>query len=79
MAVITYILQRKDMIKIELPARKKLLLSIQETAEALGLAPRYVYNRIAPNAKDPFPIKAKRIGRRVLFDIRDIEAYVASL
>ena len=48
----------------------KRLLSIDETARMLGIAPRTIYNRIAPSAKSPFPIKAKRVGRRVLLGLR---------
>ena len=55
---------------------KKRLLSITETAEILGISPRTIYNGIAPRSKQPFPIKAKRVGRLVKFRIEDIEAYI---
>lgn len=57
----------------------KRLLTIEETAEYLGIAARTIYNQIAPKAKRKFPIKAKRVGRLVRFDIRDVERYIEAL
>jgi len=58
----------------ETPFRR--LLNVEETAQYLGLAPRTIYNAIAPKSKNPFPVKAKRIGKLVRFDIRDIDAFI---
>ena len=55
---------------------KKRLLSIEETAEILGISPRTIYNGVAPKAKRPFPIKPKRVGRLVKFRIEDVESYI---
>jgi excisionase family DNA binding protein len=57
----------------------KRLLSIKEAAVYLGLCPRTIYNAVAPKAKVPFPVKPKRIGKLVRFDIRDLDRYVDSL
>ena len=57
----------------------KRLLSIKETAIYLGLSPRTLYNAVAPKSKVPFPVKPKRIGKLVRFDIRDLDKYVDSL
>lgn len=57
----------------------KRLLSVREAATYLGLNPRTIYNQIGPRAKRPFPVKQKRIGKLVKFDIRDLEEYVESL
>lgn len=57
----------------------KRLLSVEETARYLGLSPRTIYNQIAPKSKRPFPVKAKRIGKLVKFDIRDLDRYVDTL
>ena len=57
----------------------KRLLSVEEAARYLGLSPRTIYNGIAPKSKNPFPVKAKRIGKLVKFDVRDLEKYVDSL
>ncbi len=57
----------------------KRLLSVEETANYLGLSPRTVYNMVARKSKRPFPVKPKRIGKLVKFDIRDLERYVESL
>jgi len=58
---------------------QKRLLSVEETAKFLGISVRTIYNQIGRKAKKKFPIKAKRIGRRILFDIRELESYVDSL
>ena len=63
--------------KIEGPSKR--LLSIGETATYLGLSPRTIYNAIAPKSPKPFPVKPKRIGKLVRFDIRDLDRYVDSL
>ena len=60
-------------------SRTKRLLSVEETASYLGLSPRTIYNGIAPKSKTPFPVKPKRIGKLVRFDIQDLETFVASL
>ncbi len=55
------------------------LLSVDETAEYLGISPRTIYNQIGRKAKRKFPVKAKRINSMVKFDIRDLDAYIDSL
>jgi len=57
----------------------KRLLSVKETAVYLGISDRTIYNQIHRRAKKKFPVKPKRIGKLVKFDIRDLERYVASL
>jgi predicted DNA-binding transcriptional regulator AlpA len=57
----------------------KRLLSVEETAKYLGISPRTLYNAVAPKSKNPFPVKPKRVGKLVKFDIRDLEKYVESL
>ena len=61
------------------PEPFKRLLSVDETAQYLGISSRTLYNQIGPNAKKKFPVRAKRVGRLVKFDIRDLEQYVDSL
>ena len=55
------------------------LLSVEATAARLGLAPQTIYNGISRKARTPFPIKAKRWGRKVLFDSKDVEQFIADL
>ena len=57
----------------------KRLLSVEETASYLGISDRTIYNQICRRAKKRFPIKPKRIGKRILFDINEIDQYVDSL
>ncbi len=60
------------------PERKR-LLPVEEAAAYLGLSPRTLYNGSARRSKDPFPVKPKRIGRKLLWDIRELDSYVDSL
>ncbi len=60
-------------------AMVKRLLSVEEAAVYLGLSPRTIYNGVAPSSSNPFPVKPKRIGKAVRFDIRDLDRYVDSL
>lgn len=57
----------------------KRLLSVEEAGIYLGISPRTIYNGIAPKSKKPFPLKPKRIGKLVRFDIRDLDTFVESL
>ena len=64
------------MVKAKIQPR---LLDINETARYLSLAPKTIRNRLGPKAPDPFPVQAKRVGRKVLFDRRDLDRYIDSL
>jgi predicted DNA-binding transcriptional regulator AlpA len=55
------------------------LWTVEQTAQYLGLKPRTIYNGIGRKAKKRFPIKPKRIGKAVRFDIEDIDRYLDSL
>jgi len=58
---------------------QKRLLNIVETAKYLGMSPRTLYNRVCRKSKNPFPVKPKRVGRSVRFDIYDLNEYVKKL
>ncbi|HPL66631.1 MAG TPA: helix-turn-helix domain-containing protein [Smithellaceae bacterium] len=66
---------KKDIESI--PLRR--LLSVEETAIYLGISARTIYNQLGRGSRTPFPIKPKRIGKLVRFDIVDIEKYVESM
>jgi hypothetical protein len=55
------------------------LLNVDETAKYLGIAPETLRNRLGPRAEHPFPVKPKRIGKRVLFDVKTLDAFVDAL
>ncbi|MGA1824118.1 MAG: helix-turn-helix transcriptional regulator [bacterium] len=59
--------------------QEKRLLSVEEAARYLGISVRTVYNQVGRKAKKKFPVKVKRIGKLVKFDIRDLDAYIESL
>ena len=66
---------RTDSIQI----KGRRLLSVKQAACYLGLAEKTIHNGTGRKAKKPFPIKFKRYGRRILFDIRDLEKFVDEL
>ena len=55
------------------------LMSVEEAAEYLNVSPRTLYNRIAPKAKNPFPVRPKRIGKLVKFDRIQLDEWIDSL
>ena len=55
------------------------LLNVEDAARYLGISPKTLRNRLGPRAVHPFPIKPKRIGKRVLFDVKALDAFVDSL
>lgn len=57
----------------------KRLLSVEETATYLGISPRTIYNQIGRKSKRKFPVKPKRIGKLVKFDIRDLDQYIEKI
>ncbi len=54
-------------------------MSVKEAAEYLSISPRTLYNRIAPKAKNPFPVRPKRIGKLVRFDRTQLDDWIDSL
>ena len=57
-------------------AMEKRMLGIKELSGYLGLSPQTVYNQLSAGT---FPIKTKRIGRLLKWDIRDIDHYLDKL
>jgi predicted DNA-binding transcriptional regulator AlpA len=58
---------------------EKLLLSVTETASYLGMARSTIYNKICRGSKRPFPVKPKRVGKSIKFDIRELDDYLNSI
>jgi len=57
----------------------KRLLTVQEAATYLGISPGHLYNAISTGAKKPFPVRPKRVGGAVRFDIRELDRYIEGL
>lgn len=55
---------------------KKRMLGVKELAEYLGLKAQTIYNKVAAGT---FPIKHRRIGRLLKWDILDVNVYLDSL
>lgn len=54
----------------------KRFYTVRETAQMLSISPQTIYNAISNKT---FPIKPKRLGKSVRFDIKDIDAFVESI
>jgi len=65
-----------QLIKQLIPKR---LFRVPEAAVYLGLAPRTIYNGIAPRSKQPFPVRFKKQGKVILFEKKDLDEYVDSI
>ena len=61
------------------PTTAKRLLTVKEAATYLNLSEQYIRNRLSKTAEQPFPVRPKRIGTAVRFDILDLEKYVDAL
>ena len=69
-------MKKETVIKREIKPR---MLSVDEAARYVGLAAKTIRNRIGPKAEKPFPVRPKRIGGRVLFDVKDLDQYLDAL
>lgn len=67
--------EKKDITR----ERKPRMLSVRESAGYLGIAEKTLRNKLGPRADNPFPVKPKHIGGRVLFDMKDINTYLDGL
>jgi len=54
------------------------LLTMMQSARFLNISVQTLYNRIAPKAKNPFPVQPIRIGKSVRFDIEDLKKFIES-
>ena len=57
----------------------KRLFSVEEAANYLGISPRTIYNGTGRKTQVPFHIPCKRWGKKILFDIKDLENFVSAL
>ena len=55
------------------------LLGLADAAAYLGISPKTIRNGLGPRAKQPFPVRPIRFGRRVLFDRADLDAFADGL
>ena len=54
----------------------KRMLDISDLATRIGLKPQTIRNKLNCGT---FPIKTKKIGRKLLWDIRDVDKFLDSL
>jgi predicted transcriptional regulator len=73
------VLEELKRLRAEIKVSNKAMLTVIEAAEYLGLSPKTIRNGVGPKAKDPFPIKPCRVGKRVFFRRSDLDRFVGSL
>ena len=54
----------------------KRMLNIKELSIRIGLKPQTIRNRLH---NGNFPIKTKRIGRKLLWDLKDVDRFLDGL
>ncbi|PKN66312.1 MAG: hypothetical protein CVU57_06475 [Deltaproteobacteria bacterium HGW-Deltaproteobacteria-15] len=54
----------------------KRMLDIKDLATVIGLRPQTIRNKLNCGT---FPIKTKKIGRKLLWDIRDVDKFLDAL
>ena len=55
------------------------MLSIEEVATRLGIAPQTIRNKLGPRAKKKFPIKPRKVCGSVRFRSDDVDKFILSL
>ncbi len=63
----------------ELSPIQRRLLSLEETAQFLGVSVRTLYNRCGKKSRNPLPFRVKRIGKLVRVDIVELLKYLESI
>jgi predicted DNA-binding transcriptional regulator AlpA len=66
-----------EVIIMENPQKR--WLGVEDAAEYMGMKKKSLYNRTGPKSEDPFPIKCKRLGKKLLFDRLEIDKYLESI
>jgi excisionase family DNA binding protein len=74
-----YRYRMKGIMEIKNDIIRSRLLTVEQTARYLNLAPRTIYNGIHHKTKKPFPVRPKRIGGAVRFDLRELDEYINQL
>ena len=72
-------MRKQAEIKNPQPTVMPRLLTVAQAAEYLNISARSLYNRTGPRAKNPFPVRPKRIGRSLRFDKQELDRFIASL
>lgn len=55
------------------PILQQRFYGVPDTAKYLGVSEQFLYNGTSRKAKKPLPIPFRRIGGKILFDIRELE------
>jgi excisionase family DNA binding protein len=55
------------------PFNGRLLLTIDDVAEAMSLSKQTIYNQLS---RDVFPLRVKKVGRQVRFRTKDLLRYI---
>jgi len=67
------------MVKVKVETVRPRLMSLEDAAKYLGLAPKTLRNRMCPDAKNPLPIPWRKYGKKILFEVADLDRFADSL
>jgi len=70
------LLGKRNMIVIKQWPR---LMDLPTAAAYIGMSPKTLRNRISRGSDNPFEVKPKRRGRKVLFDKKDLDKHADNL
>jgi len=55
------------------------LLDIEQTAQYLSIAPKTIRNGLYRGSPQPFPVRPKKLGKRILFDRKDLDEFIDNM
>lgn len=55
------------------PVLQQRFYGVRDTARYLGVSEQFIYNATSKKSKKTLPIPFRRVGGKLLFDIRDLE------
>lgn len=58
---------------------KDKLLTPDEVADILQISVGTIRNRCAPKSKNPFPIRVKRVARKLRFSEKEVQEYIKTI
>lgn len=61
------------LMKIIAPVLEQRFFGVRDAAHFLGTSEQFIYNFTSRKSKKPCPVPFRRIGGKILFDIRDLE------
>ena len=75
MSDLAHVLRELKALRAELRSPGPRLLTVEQAAAYMGLAPKTIRNALGPKAEYPFPVRPVKVGGRVLFKKEALDRY----